>query len=499
MTHALQLTEAQPIIEVSRLDEIAELLRLLHEADVEYCHWKSNEHLRASLLGQTDLDILVAPRHAQPLARLLAGTRFKRFLTAPPRRYPGIESYVGLDDRTGCLIHLHLHYQLTLGERNLKGYRLPWEHLLLSRRTYSELEGIYVADPQMELLLLVIRAALKVRARDQLLALLGRPPISPGVLTEFRWLAGRVDRSRLADLAGGLVGEPAARLLDDLVAAPPPTRDALARFRERIVPPLEEYRTYRPFEAPWRRWTREFQLLRAPRLRSPQGGLVIVMLGADGSGKSTLTRELTGWLRRNLDVASVYFGSGQGPVSLPRRMLQRGAALFKRARPSAKASAPAERRGAGLSKLRTIGELLWVASLALERRRRAARARRLRNQGAIVLCDRFPQSQSPGNDGPWLGHWLDHPSWARRKVAQMELAAIQYVERLRPGLVLSLGVTREVALQRKPETPHKLLDARMRVLEQLHFSGETRVANIDATRPLEEVLRAAKREIWSCL
>jgi thymidylate kinase len=223
-----------------------------------------------------------------------------------------------------------------------------------------------------------------------------------------------------------------------------------------------------------------------------------VMLGADGSGKSTLTRELTGWLRRNTHVSSVYFGSGDGPASLPRRALQRAAALFKRARRTSKA-AVAERRGAGTSRLRTAGELLWVTSLALERRRRASFARRQRNRGAIVVCDRFPQSQSPGNDGPLLGHWLDHPSWLRRMVARMELASIQYVERLHPTLVLKLVITRELSLQRKPETPQRLLDAKIRVIERLRFTEETRVAEIDASRPLEEVLLAAKREIWSCL
>lgn len=499
------MTYAQPIEGTERpakapcLGEIAALLHLLHEADIQYCHWKSNEHLRASLRGDTDLDVLVARHEVQPLARVLAATRFKRCLTAPPRKYPAIESYMGLDEESGRLIHLHVHYQLTLGERYLKGYRVPWERLLLSRRVYSESEGLYVADPHLELLLLVIRAALKLRARDRLLSALGRPAIRPGLLQEFVWLAARVERHELAGLASTLVGERAAGVLESMVAAPPPTPRALARFRSGLVPPVDEYRTYLSFGANWRRWARELLLLSAPRLRLPQGGLVIIFLGADGSGKSTLTREVHRWLSGNLDVASVYFGSGQGPVSLPRRALQRAAALFKQVAPSARASAQVKHRGEGASRLRTAGELLWVTSLAFERRRRAAQARRARNQGSIVLCDRFPQSQSAGNDGPWLGHWLDHRSWVWRAGARAELAAVQYVERLRPVLAIKLGITREVALQRKPETPPTLLDARMRVLERLRFAEETRVVEIDATRRLEEVLLEVKREIWRSL
>jgi len=56
-----------------------------------------------------------------------------------------------------------------------------------------------------------------------------------------------------------------------------------------------------------------------------------------------------------------------------------------------------------------------------------------------------------------------------------------------------------VAMQRKPETPLNLLEARMRVVEQLRFGEETRVVEIDATRSLDEVLLEAKRAIWNRL
>ena len=60
-------------------------------------------------------------------ARILAELEFKRFSAVPSRAYPGIEDYLGMDRATGTLVHLHVHYRLTLGERYIKGYRLPWE------------------------------------------------------------------------------------------------------------------------------------------------------------------------------------------------------------------------------------------------------------------------------------------------------------------------------------------------------------------------------------
>ena len=45
-------------------------------------------------------------------------------------------------------------------------------------------------------------------------------------------------------------------------------------------------------------------------------GLVVAFIGSDGSGKSTLTREMRAWLRYKLDVHGYYMGSGQGSTRL---------------------------------------------------------------------------------------------------------------------------------------------------------------------------------------
>jgi thymidylate kinase len=476
---------------------VAALLRQLHENAIQYCHWKSNEHLAASLAGETDLDILVSRENVQDLARVLAASGFKRCLTARFRDYPAIESYLGLDEETGRLIHLHLHYQLTVGERYLKGYRLPWEHHMLSSRLFSEREGVYVADPNLELLLLVVRSALKLRWRD--LVHLRRPAFAPQTLRELRWLRARIDRERLNTLAASLLGKESLQHVSPLIEDLQPTLHVLYRFRRCIAGGLDEHRTYSAVEARWRRWCREALARRAGRRQLPQGGIIIAVVGADGSGKSTVTTELARWLGRHLDTGRIYFGSGQGPASFPRRALEMGASLVKRTSRSARAASQSARRGHSSSRLRMFGDLLWVTALSMERRRRATQARRARNRGVVVLCDRYPQSQHGANDGPTMRHCLDHRSRLRRTVARRELESLRYAERVRPDLVLKLKVAPDIALQRKPETPPALLYTKLRVLEQLDFPVGTQVCEIDATRPLEQVLLEVKREVWRAL
>ena len=497
--------------------ELTRLFQGLHAEAIPYCHWKSNEHLRASLVGKTDLDLLVHREAAQPLARILSETSFKRFHTVPHVAYPGIESYFGLDPQSGALLHLHVHYQLTLGEKHLKGYRLPWENVVLGTRVFDVDAAIYVADPNIEVLLLLVRAALKLRLRDRLSSLLGRAYFRGNVLRELCWLAARVDPDRLLEHARSLVGERAARQAVDLVVGPPPTVRRLTAFLRSIHPSLAEYRLYGALAARRRRWVREaaraWVRLRertsytpAPTKRLvPQGGLLVAFVGLDGSGKSTLVTEITAWLSALVDVVPIYLGSGKGPTSVARRLLQGVAKLLRPVArggweegPASDGEAP--RRGRRSSWLRTCGELLWVVALARERRRRLRQARRARNLGMVVVCDRFLQTQfTDFNDGPAFSHWLDEKSWLLRAAARNELAAIRAAELQPPDLVIRLRVNPEVAARRRPTMALERLQRSAEKIASLRYPPITRVAEIDADEPLEHVLLAVKRAIWESL
>jgi thymidylate kinase len=507
------------------LDVLEVFLERLDAEGIRYCHWKSNEHVGPALTGRGDLDVLVDRRAALATARLLSEHGFKRFLVQPGLGYPGIEDYLGFDSTTGALTHLHLHYQLTLGEKFLKGHRLPWESVMLATRVYDVEHRIHVADPALEALLLLVRAAMKLRTRDFLLAGANTPYVRGSQLRELRWLAERTDPSRLQAIAVPLVGEEAARLAAEMLAVPAPTIRQLLAFRRCARPRWGEYRMYGALEARGRRWLRELgtigRVLRT-RLRShalhastrtaPQGGLLIAIVGPDGAGKSTLVRETTRWLSREVAVLPMYGGSGSGPASLPRRVVQ---ALARLARPLARKRRPS-RVGSGTAgparlggplptskaegRLRRLARAVWALSLARERRRNAARARRARDRGAVVLADRFPQSQFPGlNDGPKLSHWLEDHDPLLRWAARRERMAFDQIALSPPDLVVKLDLPFELALQRKPDTPTDQLRRKVEIVQALSFPSTTQVFTVDARMPLEEVLLAVKRLIWRAL
>ncbi len=490
---------------------LRDLFRRLHNADIRYCHWKSNEHLDVSLDGRTDVDALFDRRAIVPLTRILGEANFKRFVVKPGRGYPGIEDYVGFDSSTGALTHLHVHYQLTLGEKFLKGHRLPWEERYLSSRVWDADHEIYIADPHLELTTLVVRAVMKLRWRDAGLEAMGTPFVRGGMLRELRWLADRVDRARLLDVASELVGERAATLLPAMVDARQPSTGQLRLFGRWARPRLREYRLFGTADAVRQMSAREWGVvwwkvrnwfLGAPTKSTrtlPHGGLSVAILGADGAGKSTLTGAIAQWLSREVAVVTTYGGSGKGSATWPRRLLQ-GIAASRRRLAGRRASGNGPQRSVPdeTSPGRVLGRLLWVWSLVRERRRRARESRRAKGLGMVVLSDRFPQSQFPGlNDGPRLSRWLEDRSWLRRWAARHEQAGFRLVELSPPDLVLKLHVSPEVASRRKPETPPHQVRSGIDMVRQLRFPETTKVVDLDAEQPPATVLLEAKRHLWA--
>src|SRR5882762_3942203 len=331
------------------------------------------------------------------------------------------------------------------------------------------------------MLFLCTRAATRVRFRDLAGALFGRPGIAPGAAREHSWLRQRADRVAAVAWCTELLGAGVTPAFGTLLAGEL-TLSRLLAFRRSARDALRSFRESGPLAGRLLAWRRElaagvvklnrrrWRIARPIRRTLTNGGVMVAFLGSDGAGKSTLTRALAALLAQKLDVFLMYFGSGDGPGSLlrwPLRLARRvGAGLGLVWRPAGQ-----ERAARRSGPIRSCGLVLWALTLAVEKRRKLRASWRARSRGMIVLTDRYPQAQ---------------------------LARFNWAERHPPDVIVKLTVTRETATRRKPETGAHEVQRRIAAISTLAFPGAT-VVQIDADRPLEQVLRDVEGAVWSHL
>lgn len=491
---------------VLRLGLIANLFETLHENDIRYCHWKSNEHLGASMVGETDLDVLFDQAQKGKVEEILHSLGFKRFNAIRQKQYNGIFDFIGLDTASGKIVHLHSHFLLTIGEPYLKGYHFRIEERALESRVFNEEYGLYCIDPCLELILLFVRESLKLRHRDRFrFTFKSKIQSRQYMLREYAWLTSRIStdelRTRLATIFKNyaeifevIIGGFNSRQLHKL--------ERLIRKENNVI------RLYSPAKALLSRWSREATIIVSRKLaaifdepillkrNNPRGGLVIAVIGVDGSGKSTVTENLKQTFGEKLDVYKIYFGRGDGKISMARKLL----ASLKRAR---KSPADGLMEETGLKKasfMRSLYKSLEAFLVAEEKRSGMKLMRKARDKGALVICDRYPQNQIMGsNDGPLLSNFRKSGNLWFRKVAEREARIYAQAEWQPPDIIFKLITHPEVSQRRKPgENSMEKLKAKIRGLNELEFK-RCKVIPIDATRPLNEVLCDIKKEIWSML
>jgi hypothetical protein len=500
------------------LEVVRALTARLDVAGIRYCQFKSNWHLDQGLVGLTDLDVLIEPHSGSKLASILGQSGYKSFSPPPGGDYPGVEDYLAMDANTGRMVHLHLHHQLSTGAPHLKGHHFPWEELMLATRKRDEASGFFICDPSVELLFFLTRNTLKISLVHRIRAALGQDRVRAGMTREFLWLRGRANADRVIELGRSLLGETAGPAIRDIFESGPSLGRMLA-LRGRAMPVLRLYRMYAPLDAFLQRRRRELQSFqgklgkRFPALAGsvartdPRGGVLVAFMGPDGAGKSRLTTEITRWLRWKLDARVIYFGSGDGPVSLarlPLKLVLRVAEALKLWSPTGQAGgANGDGSGAGPGReARKPGfaRAVWALVLAREKGQNLQRAWRARDRGIVVVGDRYPQHQVMGfNDGPLLSAWTGSSSGLRRALATWESRPYRWAESRPPQLVIKLRVSPEVAVVRKPGMRAEEIQRRLGALASLRYPAETRVVEVDADRPWEEVLLECKRRVWEIL
>lgn len=213
---------------------------------------------------------------------------------------------------------------------------------------------------------------------------------------------------------------------------------------------------------------------------------LIAVVGCDGSGKSTVAEALLAFMQARRPTVLHHLGKQTGHIG---RAIARWPLFGKRLDRDIA-------RRADLAGEHAPGRLVILVTYAFSMRR-VRRFRRMladRERGLAVLADRFPQVEVPGPmDGLGLAPVADAGGLAARLAAR-ERGLYEWMARHRPDLVLRLNVDLATAMARKPDHRPSTLARKVHDVPLLTFGG-ARIVDLDATRPLDEVIAAAEAAV----
>ena len=460
----------------------------LMEEKVNYCHWKSNEHLEEGLNGETDLDILVSEADKNRFANILIECKCLKVQPQYGSRYPKVEEWIGFDDETGKLIHWHVHFRMITGTKHLKEYVFPWHQLALDTKIPDESGKVYIIEPNLELVILYMRIVLKQQTIEET----NRFVLDSDYRKEIQWLKQRVNSDSLSKLLNCIWKEKQDEVLTILMKTNPSKKD-FAAFQKLTKEKAQSmktgsavgnaflYRVRSQSVSTKRLIKRKCGLVPFSTLKTLNGrGVIFAFIGCDGSGKSNVTDQICKWLGWKLDCQNFYFGMGER---------YKKPLIYKMAQSHIMPET-----------LRRVCNMLFYFQISVRCKRLRRQMDRYVGKGGIAICDRYPQAQVKGiYDGPKIqALHLCNDTVIGKLLAHIEEKNISETASKRVDGMFKLILPAEAALKRSPGHHFQEVKRKAKITKKLQFANAD-VFEIDATQYLEDELLEIRRIIWNKL
>jgi len=435
------------------LSTIKTLFSTLKEAQVQYCIYKGFERLERDFsTAEHDIDIMVSKADKSRLDKILKQSQFKRVLFPVPVHH---QLYIGYDLRSARRIIIDVVSVVRFGPKPARPWICPLAEALLARRVWDEQFQCYrLRDndiPWMLCLQLIANPnSTSADAKIQFLSEYWSAGAKESPLGQ--WLANQLQLS-LSDLSKKI------QL---------PSKDNVWQTFQYKMANAMTNTIRKKVQIGWRRLNHFALQVRSkisrqiggPPMRVRKRGALFVMVGIDGSGKSTQVNfflqhpyfQMTG-------IKRLYLGSGEFWLPGFNRLMNY---FLKQKQPN------------------KILKAIVVLLKFVDRRLRLFTVMYYRLRGNHVLCDRY---------------FYDDLIFIRSKAYQQRSTFVRGIAKImygwlgiRPAKTFFLNISPENAYQRKQDydlaTVAHMIEQYRDILPQ-----RKEVMTIDATLPIEEVTR----------
>ncbi|MEE9409161.1 MAG: hypothetical protein V3V28_13925 [Polaribacter sp.] len=429
---------------------ISTFLKTLESSNIKYVHWKSNTNIEQALGGVDDLDILVDPADQNKLEIVFNDLMFLRAFSTKDKWQDGITHYIGLDIPSKKLVHVHLHYKLSLGYDYDKCFKLPIVEKYI-KNSVNYKNNVFLPSYENEYCILIIRLVLKNALTPFLLMLPHRQinlfkyakslgVIQGGGYREFIDLRSKIDSGKIVNCLENNFSFLSKETFNYLELILNDNSSVFAFFKagRKLKKELKEYRDYNEFTSIRKAFVRLysirfFSLLRRFSIynkiegkKAENGGRIIAFVGGDGAGKTTTISNLRKTIKSQFSLKSIHVGKPN--MTLKGLVFRVISKMFS------------------IIRLKNLSKALFYVSIAINRKNEFKKACKLRDKGVIVLQDRIPLEGITAMDCPRV-HTLLNGKY--KKLSKFEKKQYQSIKGVDMLFVMKLDP--EIALQRRPE------------------------------------------------
>jgi hypothetical protein len=469
--------------------------KTLHERSIRYCHWKSIDRLDEVFQGETDIDILIDVKDSEKFIMLLLEVGARHVLPRNWMLYPNMEDYLLYDNELGKIYHFHIHYKLVMGIKNAKEYYLPLEELYLETRVFNKEYSTYVVNPEIDIVVLSLRIVQKYGNIQLIRSMFGQINLkndkeflsSISENKDLKFSIGKVD-ARLND---------DGRLVDILTKIY--NNDFKVSFIE-LVKLKKYFKYYQMFSNVERFFHRKgryiFNILAALRSRNNtkhfvKTGVSIALVGADGSGKTTVADELIRRLRYKISAKKYYMGCNKRSYSILARFyvfMSYFMRVFKY-----------EKITNFSSNVHIFGVLLAEYACLVDRKKLFKKSRQDIARGMLVVYERFPLEDTI--DCPVC--FINRDRFPVKKKYKLVVLFENYVKDEYKKLTIpsdtSFWINTPVSLisSRRAMDASTLSKVKMKYLLVEKYAHENKLIILDGGQKVEDLVSAIMNKIFS--